>query len=826
VIPSKEKYTNRKLAGDIESNGLLDKVTKLWCIVSQDVESGEIFIFHDYPEYDNVNLIDPDDDLEYTIPERTGTFDEGIKFWELAANNGSQLIVHNGWSYDRPLIEKFYPDFKAPDEAWWDTFIQSKMQWFERGNVKGYKGVHGLGPWGARLGIFKPEVEDWSFMDEFKLHRCIQDVKIQTKVYKYLMKERDAVQSKLGIDLLGGWETELAYGRNISDQELNGALVDLPHIEKCITDLDQKILSLKEKIEPKLPPTLKKKTVKISRSEIAEMLYGRKVKDLYETVIEDGKFVKKVVKPYYKPSVNFHKTDKINQYFGVHACVGLSPTFVKKKELTDWIKENHPDYPPKTWDISKEIKETKLLNSHTCKFFDVEETATDIICGPHTRIAWEQSRLSQHEVVKAFCIKLGWKDAEEWNFKTDEFDNKIKAEVDTEVRWPSYANPEDQIVCKVKKGKPLVTTPKLGEDDYEKLPPGLGEDISHYNTYGHRRRFFENPDEPDKKGLKAAIRSNGRVGCGVNNFNTATGRSSHYEWVNVPGDGALYGKEMRKTIVASEGKVLVGADQKSSQLSIAAYYANNKDYYDAVANGQEFVKNEEGVDIYVGESAHCVNARAFTLVSDEEWKKAVETQDKDLIHSISLRRGKSKGGSFSTLFGASGKKVASTLGIDPSLGTEKRDSFLKTIGLDKTLWILERMVMKNKRGSGGYIELPFGYYVWNNMPHKNGNYLIQGTEGCCQKRAENIFKEDVIKNSLQSEVNKILSYHDEYLVECSKNVAEEVGYLMVNSFTKVSQELHQWHEKNSKWFIGEDLPTFTIDLAGSYSIGENYYECH
>ena len=96
MIPSKEEYTNRKLAGDIEANGLLDKVTKLWCIVSQDVETKKMFIFHDYPEYDNVVVIDPDDDLEYTIPERTGSFEEGVEFWRLAANNGSKLIVHNG----------------------------------------------------------------------------------------------------------------------------------------------------------------------------------------------------------------------------------------------------------------------------------------------------------------------------------------------------------------------------------------------------------------------------------------------------------------------------------------------------------------------------------------------------------------------------------------------------------------------------------------------------------------------------------------------------------------------------------------------------------
>ncbi len=824
MIPSKEEYIDRKLAGDIEANGLLDKVTKLWCIVSQDVETKKMFIFHDYPEYDNEVIIDPDDDLEYTIPERTGSFEEGVEFWRLAANNRSKLIVHNGWSYDRPLLEKFYPDFITPDSAWWDTFCQSKMQLFNRGKVKGCKGVHGLEPWGARLGTFKPSISDWSFMDAFKLHRCIQDVKIQTAVYLELCKERDTVKKNLGIDLLGAWDIELDYGRCISDQEIYGALVDKSHIDRCVKDLDSKLLELKSKIEHKLPPTLKKKSSKIPRSEIVQLLYNKTVKDTYETVLKDGVFIKKVVKPYYKPSVAYTNTKKTNLYNAMHVNVGFSPTFNKKKDLRDWIKTNHPALQPKTWEMFKDIEEVKVLNKNTCNFFDVKEEDTDIICGPHTRISWTDSKLSQYEVVKAFCIKLGWSYADEWNFKTDDFGNKVKAEQDVEIRWPSYANPEDQLVCKIPKGKPLVTTPKLTEDDYASLPPGLGEDISKHNTYGHRRRFFSNPDESKGLGLKAAIRGNGRVGAGVNNFGTATGRSSHYNFVNIPGDGSLYGKEMRETIIAPEGKVLVGADMKSAQLSIAAYYANNKKYYDAVADGQEFIKDSEGKTIYVGESGHCVNARAFTLVSEDEWKRAVDTQDKDLIHSISLRRKKSKGGSFATIFGASGKKVANTLGIEENLGKQKKDAFLSNIGLDKVIQILEKMVKRNRKGAGGFIELPFGYYIYCDQGHKLFNYLDQGTEAVCQKWAANYFKAKAKKLGISCET--ILQMHDESLIECDEDLADDVGKLMCEAYEKSSYAVLDWHKKHSKWFVGGDLPTFSFNLDGGYSVGKNYYECH
>lgn len=241
---------------------------------------------------------------------------------------------------------------------------------------------------------------------------------------------------------------------------------------------------------------------------------------------------------------------------------------------------------------------------------------------------------------------------------------------------------------------------------------------------------------------------------------------SHSNWVNAPGAGALYGEQIRSCIIAPEGRVLVGADMKSAQLSIAAYYANNYDYYLAVADGKEIKTDEFGNELihpvsgkpwYLGESGHCVNARAFTLVSEEEWKRAVETQDQELIHHISLLRKKSKGGSFATIFGASGKKVAQTLGIPEAVGEAKKQAFLSNIGLDEVINILQMMVNKNSRCDGGYIELPFGYYAWCKAPHKIFNYLDQGTEAACQKWAVNYFEEKATKLGL--DYKKILDYH-------------------------------------------------------------------
>lgn len=164
MIP--QNYKGKVFAGDIEANGLLLECDKVWCIVCEDVETGEIYSFHDYPEICGEKVIDPYDNKEYVIPERTGSLVEGARFWYLIGNNGGKLAVHNAGGYDKFVLEKFWPKCKIPDSAWEDTLILSKMQWQDRGTPKGAKGVHGLQAWGVRFGINKPDIEDWKVLTD------------------------------------------------------------------------------------------------------------------------------------------------------------------------------------------------------------------------------------------------------------------------------------------------------------------------------------------------------------------------------------------------------------------------------------------------------------------------------------------------------------------------------------------------------------------------------------------------------------------------------------------------------------------------------------
>lgn len=769
-----EKYSALYNHGDIEAKGLWPDVNSLedvWCLASivDDPDTNEevVLLFHDYPEYDNVKVWDKEDNKEYTIPARTGTLIQGFRYWYMIGKNGGKLFVQNARAYDKPIVEKVMPKCVIPSESWQDTFVQSKVQWFERPNVKGAKSPHGLKAYGIKFGVNKPDITDWTTMDAYKLHRVLEDIKIQKQTSIYLDKEHKALLD-IGVDLTNAIKMESDYSETCHWQEVKGVAVDLEHIKKCIKDLDEITENLAQELEPQLPMTCKKPSGKVSRLEMAE-LFGydvSKMKEQYEMVKRDGEMVRVPVKPYYKPTMNFHTIDKTNNYFGFHISYGDSPSFVKKNDLTKWIKETHPDTKPKEWDIQKEVLETKLLNKNTCDYFEVNPEDVNIISGPHTKIKWVQSKLSQHEVVKGFLIKQGISWAEVWNFKKDSDGQFEKAEYDTVISYPSSAHPDHQLHYEVKKGEPLVTSPKFGDKEYDQLETEIGKKVAKYNTLVHRRRFLSNPKDPEEKGLLAAVRPDGRIPAGVNNSSTATLRSSHRVWVNAPGAGAIYGEEIRRCLIAPKGRKLVSSDMNSAQLSIAAYYANNYDYFKAVCFGNEFKVDDHGNEIlhpdtgkpwYIGESGHCVNARAFTLISNEEWQRAVTTQDQDLIHDLGLRRKKSKGGSFATIFGASGKKVGLTLGIPQELGTEKRNAFLQNIGLDTAIEICGRMVEKHKRGRGGYIELPFGYYAHCTAPHKMFNYLDQGTEAACQKWAELYFDRE--SKRLGLDAFRVLSYH-------------------------------------------------------------------
>lgn len=532
-----KRYENLPNYSDIESVGFWWDVNSLEdihtiCSVVDDPDTGEevVLLFHDRPDLCGQKVFDPYDQKEYTIPKRVGTLIEGFRYWyRVGQSKKGFLSVHNAATYDKPITEKVIPKCVIPDEKWEDTFIYSKIQYFDRPTPKGAKSPHGLQAYALRMGIHKPEITDFKVMDAFMLHRVVEDCRTQKFTSEYLRKEREMCRSKINVDFSEAYKLEWDYAKVCHKQEIYGAKVDLPHILKCIEEWDVRIKELESLIEPQLPPTVKPQGQKITRKEMAillgypEKLINRMVEPT-ELVNRNGEQVEVKVKSYYKPTTNYHVTKKVNKYSGFHISYGFSPTYIKKKGLTDWIKKNHPDTKTKDWDIEKTVEEDVLLNKNTCDYFGVNPEDTDIIGGYFTKVKFIPSKLTQHEIVKGVLIKSGVTWAEEWNLAKDVNGDFIKAEFDTTVVYPKKASPEHQIKKEVKKGEILVTSPKFGDNEMEQVEGELGKQIKEYNTIVHRRRYLSNEKDPENKGLLAIVRPDGRVPAGVNNFNTATGR--------------------------------------------------------------------------------------------------------------------------------------------------------------------------------------------------------------------------------------------------------------------------------------------------------------
>ena len=148
-----------KLVYDIESDGLLDSITKIWVLVTQDVDTGEQYAFSDY-----------DDNL---LPLADG----------LAQLQSADILIgHNVIGYDAPAIKKV-TGVDLSEKKTHDTFIMSQVLRYKR------KHKHGLAGWGEAMGDAKIDYHDWTNYNNDMLVYCKQDVALNAKVYQRLLQE-------------------------------------------------------------------------------------------------------------------------------------------------------------------------------------------------------------------------------------------------------------------------------------------------------------------------------------------------------------------------------------------------------------------------------------------------------------------------------------------------------------------------------------------------------------------------------------------------------------------------------------------------------------
>ena len=147
---------------DLEGDGLYEDITRIWCICAAEVETGESRWFFDGRS---------------EILGRSGSILDGLIF----LTSVPTLIGHNIIDYDFRVLKKLHDlTYKGTVV---DTLILSQLLRPDR------YGGHSLDAWGERVGRKKPEHEDWSRFTPEMLHRCSEDVAINTLVYRKLLQE-------------------------------------------------------------------------------------------------------------------------------------------------------------------------------------------------------------------------------------------------------------------------------------------------------------------------------------------------------------------------------------------------------------------------------------------------------------------------------------------------------------------------------------------------------------------------------------------------------------------------------------------------------------
>lgn len=479
---------NWKLAtvADLESDNLLDLATKLHVLGFQ-MNEKEIKTFRGSTEGERI-----------------------VKFFKWHVDNEIPIVMHNGISFDVPLMEKLF-GIDLSNLMLIDTLA---LSWYLNPDRR----QHGLGTFWEDYGIEKPVVEDWSEQPyEVYQNRVVEDVKINQALWKDLKKRLIELYTTARVEIDSG----AVGGKRLSDDEVLyiDSLVGLSveeHINRLLTFLMFKMdcARLQEKTRWEVDVDLLLETEKK-----LEVTCEAARSELESVMPKVPQFTKKEApkKPYKKDGT-------------------LSAIGVKWEELM------------RTYD-AKEVDEYGTLKVQQTEVKGVYKVLN----------GYEEPSASSPAQVKALLYSHDWVPV---SFKYEKDEEKFNAwvakkpkEGSHHSKWTEWkeSRPEERAI-------PQIT---VGGEDGKELCESvleLAEDVpeirkyAEYNVAKHRLGVVKGfiRDLKDGKWLQA------RIGGFTNTL-----RVQHRELVNLPGVDKPYGEDIRGVLVSGDGKCLLGSDMSS-----------------------------------------------------------------------------------------------------------------------------------------------------------------------------------------------------------------------------------------------------------------------
>lgn len=224
---------------DAETNGLLEEVTEMHCLV----------------------IYDTDTDTLYTYDPQSKPIEQGIR--KLA---GADLICgHNVIGYDIPVIKKLYPEIWAEFKGKVrDTLVMARVTYPDigSGDFARYRGgllpakligSYSLEAWGYRMGHFKGDYgkqdNAWETWDEEMTKYCQQDVRVTYELWTRMEKKNVSPECL---------ELEHRVAEIIQGQVENGFLIDQNKMKELSGLLAAKRAELAQELTPLIPPIIMK----------------------------------------------------------------------------------------------------------------------------------------------------------------------------------------------------------------------------------------------------------------------------------------------------------------------------------------------------------------------------------------------------------------------------------------------------------------------------------------------------------------------------------------------------------------------------------------
>lgn len=214
---------------DIEANGFLDDVTKIWCIVIVDVDTNEIFQFRPHEIKDALKKLD---EADVVIGHNIIKYDLKVLAKVCGWRPREGVVVHD----TLVMVRVLFSDIQDQD-----------FENVRKGTFPGkYVGQHGLEAWGYRIGEFKSEYEGGfdAFNEEMYTYNR-QDGVANRALYLFC-EQQNPPEMVLWI--------EHEFARIIADMENNGFTFNTEAAQELYLRLIGKRLELADTLKNAFPP--------------------------------------------------------------------------------------------------------------------------------------------------------------------------------------------------------------------------------------------------------------------------------------------------------------------------------------------------------------------------------------------------------------------------------------------------------------------------------------------------------------------------------------------------------------------------------------------